>query len=83
MGDQREVAKRIKAVWGGWKNNRGNVRQECFRCFERTIVQDNGKAGNVVWDRDISCYKGAEEKDASSRNENFKVVTGNYKEGQG
>ena len=30
----------------------------------------------------ISCYKGAGEKDASSRDENVKMITWNYKEGQ-
>ena len=45
-------------------------------------MQDNGTAANDVWDRDISCYQCAGEKDANSRGENVKMVTWNYKEGQ-
>ena len=80
-GSGREITKWIQAGWGVWRKITGVMPEEKnFRYCERANVQDHSKTDNNVWDGDSRGYKGVGEKDATSKDENVKVVTWFYKE---
>ena len=82
-GIDREIAKRIQAGWGAWKRITGVM---CDRKVSGTVkgqlYKTKVRPAMMYGIETLAFYKGAGERDSSSRDENVKMVTWVYKEGQ-